>query len=59
MKNVFLNSTFQGKKTYRVQEVLIESKFGFSFLPSFLPEKEDIKTCFVFYTKHNISCNKK
>lgn len=47
------------KKTYRVQEVLIESEFRFSFLPSFPPGKEDIKTCFVFYTKYNISCNKK
>lgn len=56
MKNVFLNSTFQGKKTYRVQEVLIKNEFGFSFLPSFPPVKKDIKTHFVFY---NISCNKK
>lgn len=60
MKNVFLNSTLQGKKKRcRVQEVLIESEFGFSFLTAFLPGKEDIETSFVFYTTYNIRCNEK
>lgn len=59
MKCVFLSTIIHGKKTFRVQKVSIKSKFGFSFLFSFPPGKGYIKTCSVFYTKYNISCNKK